>query len=109
MPTLDLRPPLTAALDAFGQSATVTPPGGSAVTTRAIWLPPVTTELPAGGALQRAEPLRVLSVPKADVAQVPRGTVIAAAEVPGGAVLNWKVDGFERVDPDHHRVVVVPA
>ncbi len=79
------------------------------VTTRVVWLPPVTTELPAGGALQRAEAHRVMGVPKVDVAQVPRGTVIAAAEVPGGAVLNWKVDGFERVDPDHYRVVVVPA
>lgn len=77
--------------------------------TRVIWLPPDTTALPSGSAMQRAEAQRVMAVPKADVAQVPRGTVIAAAEVPGGAVLNWKVDGFERVDPDHHRVIVVPA
>lgn len=109
MTTLDLRPSFTVALDAFGQSATVTPPGGSPVPTRVVWLPPVTTELPAGGALQRAEPLRVIGVAKADVPQVPRGTLIAAAELPGGPVQTWKVDGFERVDPDHHRVVVVPA
>ena len=78
--------------------------------TRVLWLPPVTTELPGGApGIQRAEALRVLVVPKSDVPQVPRGTVIAVAEVPGGAVLNWKVDGFERVDPDSNRVVVVPA
>lgn len=106
---MDLRPPLVAALDAFAVAATVTTPGGPAVQTRVIWLPPVTVENPSGAGLRRAEAKRVLAVPSADVPVVPRGTVVHAPAVEGGPATDWRVDEAERVDSDHYRALVLPS
>lgn len=105
---MDLRPPLGAALNAFGLSAVVTPPAGLPVSTTAFWLPPTTEEVPVGGEFRRAEPRRVLVLPRVDVPQVPRGTVVTVAEEEGGAASDWRVDSMEGLSHDHHRVVVVP-
>lgn len=105
----DLRPPFAAALRAFGVAATVTLPDGDPVETRVLWQPPVTEEYPTGSDHRRATPRRRMSIGADDVPNVPRGTIINAAEVRGRAAADWKVDETERVDNDHHRVVVLPV
>ncbi len=105
----DLRPPLVAALDAFGVAATVAVPDGDPVETRILWQPPVTEEYPTGTEYRRATPRRRMAISLADVPKVPRGTVIIAPETTGGAEARWSVDETERVDGDHHRVIVVSA
>ncbi|KKM71001.1 hypothetical protein LCGC14_1434940 [marine sediment metagenome] len=106
---MDLRPPLKAALDAFGLPATVTPPGGPTVQTTAVWLPPVTVDQPTTSDLRRAEPRRVLALPLAEAPQVPRDTVVSVPEHKGAVAADWKVDEAERIDFDHWRMMVVPA
>lgn len=105
----DLRPPFVAALDAFGVAATVTVPDGEPVETRVLWQPPITEEYPTGSDHRRATPRRRMAIPLADVPNVPRGTVILAPEVQGDTAVEWSVDETERVDSDHHRVVVIPV
>lgn len=104
---MDLRPPLESAMGAFSLAAVVTPPDGDPVETEAFWLPPTTVEVPVGAELRRAEERRVLVLPKSDVPQVPRGTIIAIPEYEGAATSEWRVDSMEGVHHDHHRVVVV--
>lgn len=77
--------------------------------TRVLWQPPVTEEYPTGSDHRRATPRRRMSIGADDVPNVPRGTIINAAEVRGRAAADWKVDETERVDNDHHRVVVLPV
>lgn len=105
----DLRPPLVAALDAFGVAATVAVPDGDPVETRILWQPPITEEYPTGSEYRRATPRRRMTIPLSDVPQVPRGTIINAPEVSGGDEGRWSVDETERVDSDHHRVIVTSA
>lgn len=106
---MDLRPTLGSALDAFGVDATVTVPGGSPVSTRVIWLPPITNENPPGSGLRRVESKRVLALPASAVPAAPRGTIVNAPELPGGPSANWRVDEGEKVAADEYRVIVVPA
>jgi hypothetical protein len=106
---VDLRPNIESALDAFSVDAVVTPPGGAAVGTRAIWLPPQTVDHPVGSEMRRAEMRRVLALPLEGLPQVPRGTVVSAPEQEGAAAANWRIEEAERVDFDHYRAVVVPA
>jgi len=105
----DVRPLLTSALDTFGLDATVTPPGSSAVPTRAFWLPSVTAQGPAGREYQRAEQQRVLVIPIEGLPLMPRGTAVSVPEFEGGVVMDWKVDAADRLDFDHYRAVMVPA
>lgn len=105
----DARPTIEEALDAFGVDAVVTPPGGPAVETRAIWLPPDTAQVPSGGDLRRVEPKRVLALPLVGLPEVPRGAVVTLPEFDGAESSDWKVDAAARVDFDHYRVVVMPA
>lgn len=106
---LDSRPPFQSFVDALGQAATVTPPGEPSVITSAIWLPPVTVEMPTGSDFRRAESKRVLALPLAGLPDVPRGTVVTTAEFPGVAASDWSVDEAERIDFDHWRVLVIPV
>jgi hypothetical protein len=105
---MDLRPPLEAALGAFALPAVVTLPGGDPVDTRAFWLRYRTEESQVSAEFRRSEARRVLVLPRVDVPQVPRGTVIAMAEYEGGPVLEWRSDSMESFQIDHHRIVVVP-
>ncbi len=104
---MDLRPDLEAPLAMWALPATVTVPDGAAVETEAFWLPPKTVEVPVGNGMVRAEERHVLVLPRADVPQVPRGTIVSVAEAEGEDVQEWRVDAMDRVHVDHYRVVVV--
>jgi hypothetical protein len=104
---MDLRPSYEAAQDAFGVPAVVTLPDASTVDTTVIWLPPVTVEVPVGNDFRRVEQWRVLALPRADVPQVERGTVVQAAEEEGGDESLWRVDSVLGLDSDHTRCVMV--
>ena len=106
---MDTRPPLEAALGAFGLPAVVTPPDTAPVETTAFWLPPTAEAVPGDSRLQRRERYRLLVLSRADVPECPRGTVVEVAEWETGEVLAWKVDAFEDADVDHHRVLVLPV
>lgn len=93
-----------------GVLATVTRPApdNTPIETVGVWLPPATEGFPTGADFQRREPQRVMALRRDEVPSVPRGTLIAAPEKGGDAVQVWRVDGFERYDADHHRVLVIP-
>lgn len=95
-------------LDMHGVPATITPPGEADITTRVLWLSPVIDDLPVGKDFNRREPRRMMVLSRADVANVSRGTIIAAPEKLGGDSQNWQIDGVENTDPDHFKVIVVP-
>jgi len=73
-----------------------------------VWLPPVTVDYPTGQDYRRAEPKRLLALAASEVPQVPRGTLVVVAEEDGGPLVAWTVDETERIDFDHHRLLVVP-
>ena len=102
---------LAANLAAHGVPATVTRPSpdNAPVALTGIWLTPIAEEqLPAGRDYPRADPRRIFAIPKSALTGVPRQTFIDVAE-PGQALRKWRVDGYERADADHWRVVLVPA
>jgi hypothetical protein len=103
----DLRVPFATALEAFAVPATVTVPGGGPLITRGIWVSPLTQDMPGSGGVRRREPKRVLALPLADVPTVPRDTAIVAPEMAGLTAQRWRVEGFESVEVDHVRVIVV--
>lgn len=91
----------------FGVPVTVSLDAGDVATT-GIWMTPQTEGYPGGLDLHRRDPRQVLVIPRSDVDSLPRGTVITAPEAAGGAVQSWRVDGFEAIEPDHYRAVVIP-
>jgi hypothetical protein len=107
---VDLRPSFASVVEAFGLPAVVTlPDAEESIETDAVWLPSTTEEVPASNSISRAEEKRVLCLSKADVPQVPRGTLVAVAEYDGGDVLDWIVDAVERVEFDNARLIVLPV
>ena len=105
----DRRPPIAAAIRAFGFTAQVYLPGElTPVSTGAFWLSPRTGEQPAGEAFARAEPTRTLVLPLSAVGAVPRGTVVVCPEFEGEPASSWRVEQSTRVDYDHHRCTVIP-
>lgn len=110
---MDLGSLRTLALDlnlaVHGVDVLVTPPGAAGIETRGIWLTTITEDMPVGGDFQRREPRRVMALSRLDVPTVPRGTVIYGPEKDGeeDTPRYWRVDGTERVEADHTRVVVV--
>jgi hypothetical protein len=99
-------PPLLAV---FGLPATVTRPApdDTPIATTAIWVTEAMEESrPFGTDFQRREPRRLLALPRADLATLPRGTVIAVPEMSGAASKAWRVDGLDQVDPQFWRVIV---
>ncbi len=107
---MDLRPSITPAFADFGLPVTITPPGGSPISTTGIWVTPQTIDVPVGAEARVAEAYKVLALRRDQVPSAPRGTTILAAEQAGGPSKTWKVDGVERADePDVLRVVVVPV
>lgn len=95
--------------DAFSVPATVTPPDAVAIETRGVWVTSTTESRPGFGDLSKREQIRVLALKRVDVPTVPRKTLIEAPETEAGAVLRWRVDGFETLEADCIRCVVVPA
>lgn len=109
---MDLRPPFTAAVDAFSVPAVVTPQFGfglgDPITTKVIWITPLPEDQPVGRDYTAREPRRVMALRRDEVPDVPRGTLIAAAETIGGVSRDWQIDGVESTDVDHFRVFVIP-
>ena len=99
--------PLDEYFEAFGIPATVTPPGSDAIEATGFWVSPLTEDMPAGLDLTRRELRRVLALRRSEVPSVPRGTYIDAADIGSDTATRWRVDGFERVEADHLRVIVV--
>ena len=101
--TLDLN------VSAHGLPVTVTRPApdDAPISTSGIWVSPTTEDFTSGLDVQRRAPRRVLVLTKAAVPTVPKGTLILAPETAGGRTRAWRVDGVDRVEADHHRVVIV--
>lgn len=95
-------------LDVHGVDLEVTVPGEAMVETRGIWLRPETDLQPLGATFQVADDKRVLAIPRSEVAAIPVGTRIVAPDGMGGAETDWIVDGVDRREEDHHRVIVRP-
>ncbi len=105
---MDIRPALDAPIGAFGLSVTVTPPYEATVQTYGIWHGSLFEDAPVGQELTRRDPRRVMSLPRADIADVPRGSLVVAPEMEGEASKNWRVDGIEKTESDHVRVILIP-
>jgi hypothetical protein len=105
----DRRPPIAAAIRAFGFTAQVYLPGVlTPVSSGAFWLSTRTSEQPDGEGFARAEGIRVLVIPLSAVGAVPRGTVVSCPEFKGEPAASWRVEQSTRVDFDHHRCTVIP-
>lgn len=94
-------------ISAHGLPVTVTPVGEVAIVTRGIWLTPSTEDVPGGMEFHRRDARRVMALSRATVATLPNGSLVRAPEQPGGADKTWRVDGIDRVEADHQRVVLV--
>jgi hypothetical protein len=104
----DLRPNIAFALAAFGVGATVTLPGGSPIATTVIWLSPVAVDTP--GVIHPTNvPQPALALSRADVPNVPRGTLVEAPERAGGIVRSWIVEAVLGMTADEVRVIVIPG
>lgn len=106
---MDVRPPISVAQSAFGISAQVLLPGEVVpVEATVFWTGSLTEQHPLdGGGITRAEARRVLVLSRAEVPDVPRGTVVTCAEVDGAADEDWRVEEAAKTDGDHYRAVVV--
>jgi hypothetical protein len=97
-------------LSAFGVPVTVTRPApdDTAITTTGIWVTPSTEDVPSGAEFSRRDPRRVLALSRTAVPTCPRGTRIDAPEEQAAdTVLEWRVEGLDRQEGEHVRVVVV--
>lgn len=106
---MDIRPAFDSVLGAFGLPATVTFSDGTSVETTAAWLSSPTEDVPHGTDLRRAEQRKLLSLGKADVPALPRGTVVTVAETEDADAVDWLVDSMERMEYDHFRFFVTRA
>lgn len=108
---MDIRPPVRAALDAFGGPALVKLPGaaGDFVETSAFWLPSLTSTTPVGEEFARTEQKRFLVIPTEAVLEVPRGTIITFPEFEGQPATDWQVEESDKLDFDCHRCTVIRA
>jgi hypothetical protein len=110
---MDLGPLRTLALrvnlNVHGVDATVTRPSPdeTPIATRAVWSTPLEEAQPFGADFRKREPRRVMVLPRSDVPTMPTGTVIAAAEAPGGAVKTWRFESHDSpAQSDYWRIVV---
>lgn len=103
----DIRPDIGIAFTCFGVPATVTLPSAAPVSTTVVWLAPVAV-MTDGVLHASTEPLRVCALLRSAVPDVPRGTLIAAAETSGGAVANWRVEAVLGRTAEEIRVAVIP-
>jgi len=109
----DVRAPMSPFLDAFGVPATVrrAPPNETPLETTGFWIRPLHEEqLPVGSDMQQREPRRVVVMARtAALASLKRGDMVDAPEELGGPVVRWRVDGFDQVDNDCWRPILVFA
>ncbi|HXG88771.1 MAG TPA: hypothetical protein VNJ02_10580 [Vicinamibacterales bacterium] len=111
---MDLWPLRTLALElilgAHGVAATVTRPApdNTPITTTVIWhSKPADEQQPTGVELfSKVGPRRVMVIPRATVATLPRGTSISAPERGGGTAVNWTVDNSDHVEADCWHAIV---
>ena len=105
----DLRPPIDAALSAFGVPATVTRPAPDTtpIVTSGFWVSDLTEVDPFGHEFAKRDPRRVFVISRAVVPIAPKGTEILAPELLGESPKRWVVDATDRFDSDEIRVIVV--
>lgn len=96
--------------DTHGVEATVTRPypDDTPITTRVIWALPTTDPFPVSGEFGRQEARRVMALRRDEVPTVPKHTIVLAPERAGGTIQRWRVEGPDRIEADHARMVVVP-
>ncbi len=96
-------------ISAFGVDAVVTRPypDDDPISTQVIWVTPEMDAAPNGFEVNRNEPRKILAIPRADVPTLPRGSLISAPEHQDASPQRWRVDSFDREEPEHWRVVVV--
>lgn len=82
-------------------------PDEDEIAARGVWQTQGLEDVPAGADWTRRGARRVLALLKSEVPTVPKGTTIIAP-VPGGTTAyGWRVDGYDRVEAEHYRVIVV--
>jgi hypothetical protein len=93
---------------AHGVPVTVTRPApdDDPIETHGIWIVPITESAPLGG-FGRQEPRRILALRRDQVPTVPKGTVIVGPPKADADPVGWRVDGIDRIEADHVRVIVV--
>ena len=100
-------------LSAHGVPATVTRPAPDnlPVVTRGIWLQPPDEPQPFGTDFRRREARHIFVLPRDVLPTMPRGTTVQAPEWGDTVAKTWTVDGIDRAEADHWRVllVVVPT
>lgn len=107
----DFRVPLDPILEAFGVPVTVIRPAPdqTPITTTGVWLSPRFDEERVGSDFTKREPRRVMALPRSDIPPpLPRQTLILASEVSGGTIRTWRVDGFDEVQSDEWRPILMP-
>jgi len=104
----DLRVPLDPIFATFGVPATVTRPAADPIATTGIWVPEAAVEAFADADFGRRETRRVMAFRRDQVASLPKGTLVLAAETAGGDTKRFRVDGTERQDSETHHVYLVP-
>ena len=79
------------------------------IETTGIWLTPTTDDLPVGGDFRRRDVRYVMALKSTDIDSVPRGTFVMAPapEDTSGPIRRWRIDGIDRVEGEHVRVVLV--
>jgi len=92
----------------FGVPATVTRPASAPILTTGIWVPMAAVDSPDGADFGRRETQRVMAFRRDQVASLPKGTLVLAAETAGGDTKRFRVDGTERQDSETHHVYLVP-
>jgi hypothetical protein len=102
---------LDVTFDKIARDVTVQRPEPDAVpyTTQGVWLSALEESQPFGADITRKDPRRVMVFRRsATLPEIVRGTKILAAELKGGTVKTWKVDGFvQATEPDVIRPVLV--
>lgn len=98
----------------IGVPITVTRPApdDTPIVAEGVWAAMPTDESrPIGVDFQRAEPRKVLAIPRTEtLPSIPRGTSISAPELLDGPIKNWRVDGYELPsEADLMRVRLVAA
>lgn len=106
---MDARPGIDSFMGAFGLSVTIARPYESPFSATGIWISSLLEEMPASHDFTRRDPRRVMAFSLEEISNnIPRGTIITAAEQEGEALQKWQVDAIDSRESDHIRVVLIP-